>query len=50
MEHITKIPGTYEEVSIHCPKCNSKEITVAIDSRGYYEVIECYECGYQKEK
>ena len=46
--HIIKIPGAYEEIIIHCPKCNSHDVTISLDVKGYYEVMECYNCRYKK--
>jgi transcription elongation factor Elf1 len=45
---IIKFPGTYDELDIRCPKCNSNQITVSLDSRGHYAVIECNNCNYKK--
>lgn len=47
---LIKIPGTYEELTINCPRCDSSHITVAVDSKGYFTVIECAECGYKKPR
>jgi hypothetical protein len=47
-DNILKIPGTNEEISIHCPSCNSMDVTIDVDSHGYYEVISCYDCGYKR--
>ena len=45
---IIKFPGTYDELDIRCPRCNSNQITVSLDSRGHYAVIDCNNCGYKK--
>jgi len=47
-EHITKTPGTYDEIDIRCPKCDSHNVTIVESSRGYYEIVQCYGCGYNK--
>jgi len=47
--HITHTPGTYEEVSVRCPNCNSKQISVKIDSKGYFHIYKCEKCGYSEE-
>jgi len=46
---IIKTPGTYDEIDIRCPKCNSSQVTIYTTSQGYYEVIECYNCGFKRD-
>ena len=48
-EHIIKTPGAYEEIDIRCPRCNSSQVTVYGNSKGYYEIIECSKCGFKKK-
>ena len=45
--HILKLAGTIEEIDIRCPKCKSNQVIVHIDEEGYYEVLECYKCGFK---
>ncbi|MDP2926345.1 MAG: hypothetical protein Q8N99_08260 [Nanoarchaeota archaeon] len=44
-DHILKTPGTFEEIEIRCPECNTKNVTVILLPKGYYKVIECHNCG-----
>ena len=47
---ILKTPGSYDELDIRCPRCSSNEIVVYTDPKGYYKVIECYNCGFKDKK
>ncbi len=47
---IHKTPGTYEEISITCPKCSSSKVTISVDEKGYFKVLECSKCDYKKEE
>ncbi|MDP2926330.1 MAG: hypothetical protein Q8N99_08180 [Nanoarchaeota archaeon] len=46
-EHINS--NFYSEIDIRCPRCNSDKISVYENSHGYFEIVNCYECGYKKE-
>ena len=40
--------GDWVDISVVCPKCGSSEVAVAKDEFGYFRVIICPNCGYQK--
>ena len=48
-DHLTKIPGKFDEMDIKCPKCQSKEITIEEDSKGYFKVTSCKKCGFSEK-
>lgn len=39
----------YDDMNIRCPRCNSDKVTICEDSKGHFEVVGCYNCGYSKE-
>jgi Zn ribbon nucleic-acid-binding protein len=47
-EFLKKSAGSLEEIDIRCPKCNSSKVLVSTDKEGYYDVLECLNCGYKK--
>jgi len=48
MEYILgNIEGDFEPVETSCPKCNSMQVAVAADSKGYFYIVECHKCGYK---
>ena len=44
---IGNIAGDFEQVETTCPRCDSNQVTIAADSRGYFFVRECAKCGYK---
>lgn len=44
---IIRTPGTYDELDIRCPNCNSHEITIIIDEKGYFYVTYCSNCNFK---
>ncbi|VVB77701.1 Uncharacterised protein [uncultured archaeon] len=50
VENIIKIPGTYDELDVRCPRCHSSDVLIFESINGYYGVIECYNCGYKKSQ
>ncbi|MBD3252943.1 hypothetical protein GF386_04380 [Candidatus Pacearchaeota archaeon] len=49
-KHIHKLPGTFDDVEVKCPKCKSKKVIAELKDNNFYSVIECKECGYKKKK
>jgi len=50
MEYILgNIEGDFEPVNTTCPRCNSMQVMVATDSKGYFYVVECHKCGYRNQ-
>lgn len=45
---IGNIPGDFEDVDLTCPRCNSSQVIVQADNKGYFEVTECHKCGFKK--
>lgn len=41
--------GDYEPLYLVCPKCSSKNVVVAFDNEGYFQVAECNKCGYKNK-
>ena len=40
--------GDYS-ISIKCPKCKSEEVIIEEDDEGYFHVLKCNKCGYEKK-
>jgi Zn ribbon nucleic-acid-binding protein len=45
---INNIAGDFDEIEITCPRCNSTNVVVTANENGYFEIIECFRCGYKK--
>ncbi len=48
--NIIKIPGRHENLEIRCPKCNSDNVLISLDSDGFYKVIKCKNCDYKSKE
>jgi len=52
-EDIGNITGRFTggdySICIKCPKCKSEEIIIEEDEEGYYQVLKCNKCGYEKK-
>ena len=52
-EDIGNITGRFTggdySITIKCPKCRSEEIIIEEDEEGYYRVLKCNKCGYEKK-
>ncbi|MEM0465541.1 MAG: hypothetical protein QXW97_02460 [Candidatus Pacearchaeota archaeon] len=46
---IGNITGNFDEYDITCPRCGNKRVVISADENGYFSVVECLNCGYNKE-
>jgi len=44
-----KIYGSNEFLEFKCPQCDSKNVVMSFDEN-YFDVCECHDCGFGKEK